>query len=118
MSYQKSRLTSINTNVRNKLIQTFGILFFSFDSWNDIIDRARFCICFINNNDTESGSGIFLIGGVGIQDAAALDITVSYELAILSNPRFVEGPLIPGAMTAFNPNIPEGSGFQLFVHNP
>ncbi len=53
-----------------------------------------------------AGEGIFLIQGVGIEDASALEINVSYDTATLVNPRIVEGPLVTGAMTAVNPNIP------------
>ena len=53
-----------------------------------------------------AGDGVFLIRGVGVEDAAALDITVVYDTATLANPRVIEGPLIAGAMTATNPNVP------------
>jgi hypothetical protein len=53
-----------------------------------------------------AGEGIFLLQGIGIEDAAALEITVSYDTATLANPRVVEGPLIAGAMTAVNRNVP------------
>jgi hypothetical protein len=52
------------------------------------------------------GDGVFLLQGVGVEDAAALEITVQYDTATLANPRVVEGPFITGSMTAINPNIP------------
>jgi len=52
------------------------------------------------------GNGVFLLQGIGIEDAAALEINISYDTATLSNPRVVEGPLVAGAMTAVNPNVP------------
>jgi hypothetical protein len=55
---------------------------------------------------SSTGDGIFLLQGIGIEDAAALEIIVSYDTATLANPRVVEGPLITGAMTAINPNVP------------
>jgi hypothetical protein len=53
-----------------------------------------------------AGEGIFLLQGVEIEDAAALEIIISYDQASLTKPRVVAGPLITGAMTATNPNIP------------
>jgi hypothetical protein len=53
-----------------------------------------------------AGDGVFLLQGVGIEDAAAFEISVLYDTATLANPRVVEGPLISGAMTAINPNVP------------
>jgi hypothetical protein len=55
---------------------------------------------------SSTGDGVFLLQGIGIEDAAALEIIVSYDTATLANPRVVEGPLITGAMTAINPNVP------------
>ncbi len=55
---------------------------------------------------SSSGNGVYLLQGSGIEDAAALEINISYDAATLSNPRVVEGPLVAGAMTAVNPNIP------------
>ncbi len=50
--------------------------------------------------------GVFLVQGTGIEGAAAMEINIGYDLSTLSNPRVVEGPLISGAMTAVNPNVP------------
>ncbi len=50
--------------------------------------------------------GVFLVQGIGIEGAAAMEINIGYDLSTLSNPRVVEGPLISGAMTAVNPNVP------------
>jgi hypothetical protein len=55
---------------------------------------------------TSGGDGVFQLQGIGIEDAAALEITVQYDTATLGSPRVVEGPLIAGAMLAVNPNIP------------
>jgi len=55
---------------------------------------------------SSEGDGVFLIKGIGIEDAAAIEIIVSYDVDTLANPRAVEGPLIAGAMTAINPNVP------------
>jgi hypothetical protein len=55
---------------------------------------------------TPGGDGIFLIQGIGIENAAALEIIVSYDTAALANPRVVAGPLITGAMSEINPNVP------------
>jgi hypothetical protein len=53
-----------------------------------------------------SGNGVFTVQGTGVDGAAALEITVTYDMATLADPRVVAGPLIAGAMTAFNPNVP------------
>ncbi len=55
---------------------------------------------------SSSGEGIFLLQGIGIEDASAMEINITYDTATLFNPRVVEGPLVTGAMTAVNPNIP------------
>jgi hypothetical protein len=55
---------------------------------------------------SSAGNGVFLVQGTGIENAAALEIIVSYDTAALANPRIVAGPLIAGAMTAINPNVP------------
>jgi hypothetical protein len=55
---------------------------------------------------SSAGNGVFLLQGVGVEDAAALDIIVVYDSATLANPRVSEGPLIAGAMTATNLNVP------------
>lgn len=53
-----------------------------------------------------TGDGVFTVQGTGIEDAAALEMNVLYDTAALANPRFVSGPLIAGAMTAVNPDVP------------
>jgi hypothetical protein len=55
---------------------------------------------------SSAGDGVFLLQGIGIEDAAAFEIIVSYDATTLANPRVVAGPLITGAMTAINPNVP------------
>jgi hypothetical protein len=55
---------------------------------------------------SSAGEGVFLLQGVGVEDAAAIEINVLYDTATLANPRVVEGPLIAGAMTAINPHVP------------
>jgi hypothetical protein len=55
---------------------------------------------------SSAGDGVFLLQGIGIESAAALEINIVYDTSALANPRVVEGPLIAGAMTAINPNVP------------
>lgn len=55
---------------------------------------------------SSTGEGVFLLQGIGIEDAAAFEIIVSYDTAALANPRVARGPLIAGAMTAINSNVP------------
>jgi len=52
------------------------------------------------------GAGVFLLQGSTIDGASAFDISVAYDTATLANPRVTEGPLISGAMSAINPNVP------------
>jgi len=55
---------------------------------------------------SSTGDGVFQVTGTGIEGASAIELAVSYDTASLANPRLVNGPLISGAMTAFNPNVP------------
>ncbi|MCK9417914.1 MAG: cohesin domain-containing protein [Nitrospirae bacterium] len=55
---------------------------------------------------SSTDNGIFQITGSDMTGVASMDITLSYDAATLSNPRVVVGPLISGAMTAVNPNVP------------
>lgn len=54
---------------------------------------------------SSSGNGGFLLQGHGMENVAALDITILYETATLANPRVTAGKLISGAMMAVNPNV-------------
>ncbi len=53
-----------------------------------------------------SGDGNYVLQGNGLENAAALEITLQYDSTSLSNPRVVEGGLIAGALMAVNPNVP------------
>jgi len=53
-----------------------------------------------------AGDGVYALQGLPVENASALDITIMYDTTTLTNPQVVEGPLIAGAMTAINPNIP------------
>jgi hypothetical protein len=55
---------------------------------------------------SSDGPGVFLLQGMGIEGASALEINILYDANTLANPRVVEGPLISGSMTAINQNIP------------
>lgn len=55
---------------------------------------------------SSSGNGGFLLQGVGMEDIAALDITITYDTATLANPRAATGGLISGALMAVNPKAP------------
>ena len=55
---------------------------------------------------SSAGDGVFLVQGIGIEDAGALEINVSYDTVTLANPRVVTGPLVAGSMNAVNPNLP------------
>jgi len=53
-----------------------------------------------------AGDGVFALQGVGIEDASALEIVITYDSSTIVSPRVIEGPLISGAMMAINPNVP------------
>src|SRR6266508_3269878 len=53
---------------------------------------------------SSSGSGGFLLRGVGMENVSAMDITITYDASTLSNPRVTKGELITGALMAVNPN--------------
>ncbi len=55
---------------------------------------------------SSSGSGGFVLHGNGMDNVAALDITITYDTATLANPQVTSGGLITGALTAVNPNVP------------
>lgn len=64
------------------------------------------------------GADIFDIKAANMKDVAAIELTLSYDTAALSNPRFTEGPLISGAMTAVNLNIPGTIKIAIIRTNP
>jgi hypothetical protein len=53
-----------------------------------------------------SGDGSYVVQGIGVESAAAMDITVSYDPATLTSPQFTQGDMISGAMVAVNDTIP------------
>jgi len=53
-----------------------------------------------------SGDGGFSLQGVGMENVAALDVTINYETSTLSNPRVMPGVFISGALMQVNPNVP------------
>src|SRR3990172_10169780 len=55
---------------------------------------------------SSSGNGTFVLQGSAVDGVAALDITVRYDVATLTNPQVTQGGLISGAMMAVNANVP------------
>jgi len=55
---------------------------------------------------SSSGGGVYSLQGVGLVNAAGIDVTITYDSTTLSNPHVVRGGLISGAMVAVNPNSP------------
>jgi hypothetical protein len=55
---------------------------------------------------TPQGGGLFLLQGAGLENVAAMDITVHYDAGSLGNPRIEQGELIAGAMMAVNAGVP------------
>lgn len=53
-----------------------------------------------------SGDGSYVMQGIGVESAAAMDITVSYDPTTLASPQFTQGDMISGAMVAVNDTIP------------
>ena len=55
---------------------------------------------------SSSGGGVYSLQGVGLVNAAGIDVTITYDSSTLSNPQVVRGGLVSGAMLAVNPNSP------------
>ncbi len=55
---------------------------------------------------SNSGAASYILQGVGMENVAALDVTITYSTRLLDNPRLMQGPLVSGAMTAINTNTP------------
>ena len=53
-----------------------------------------------------SGRGVFIVQGTGLAGVAALDFTIAYDAATLSNPAVAPGSLVSGGMTAANAGTP------------
>lgn len=53
-----------------------------------------------------AGDGVFVLRGTAVERAGAMEITITYDAAVLGNPRLVPGELISGALTAVNATIP------------
>jgi hypothetical protein len=53
-----------------------------------------------------SGNGVFTLQGNGMDNVAAMDITITYDASTLSNPQVTKEGLIADALMAFNPNVP------------
>ncbi len=49
-----------------------------------------------------AGTGAFLLSGADLDNLAGIDVTVSYDTTLLTNPRVVQGSVISGAMMAVN----------------
>jgi len=54
---------------------------------------------------TASGGGVYQLQGAGVESAAAMDITITYDAASLASPRVVQGTLISGALMAVNDTV-------------
>ena len=53
-----------------------------------------------------SGENSFILQGSGVENAAAMDITISYDASTLGSPQVAQGALISGAMMAVNDTLP------------
>lgn len=53
-----------------------------------------------------AADGVFILRGAGIEGVSGLDITVSYDLTTLSNPRVEVGSPVRGMLNAINPGNP------------
>jgi len=53
-----------------------------------------------------AADGVFVLQGAGIEGVSGLDITVSYDLTTLSNPRVEIGKPVRGMLNAVNPGNP------------
>ena len=61
-----------------------------------------------------AGSGDYVLQGISLEQAAALELTIIYDTAGLANPRVDQGSLLAGAMAAINVNVP-GSIRMAFI---
>lgn len=55
---------------------------------------------------SSSGNGVFALQGAGLAGVGAIDATISYDTATLSNPHVVQGGLLSGATMLANTNSP------------
>jgi hypothetical protein len=55
---------------------------------------------------SSSGGSSFVLQGTGVEGAAAIECTITYDSAAYGNPRVELGALSAGAMMAVNPNTP------------
>ena len=55
---------------------------------------------------TDSGDGRFSVNGAAMDGVAGIDLSISYDSALLSTPAVTQGGLVSGAMMAFNTNNP------------
>ena len=53
-----------------------------------------------------SGRGVFIVQGTGLTGVAAMDVTIAYDAATLSNPVVASGSLVSGGMAAANSGTP------------
>ena len=50
------------------------------------------------------GNGVYNLQGTNVDNAAAFDITITYDTSTLSNPSVSQGTLVAGGMMAVNVN--------------
>ena len=67
---------------------------------------------------TPLGSDVYDLQGVGLEDVAALDITITYDAVTLTNPRISQGSLVAGALIAVNSNMPGTVRIAIVTSNP
>lgn len=65
-----------------------------------------------------SGENVYQIQGAGIDGAAAIEATLSYDTAVYMNPRVQQGAMAAGAMMAVNPNVPGSIRIALIRTTP
>jgi hypothetical protein len=52
-----------------------------------------------------TGNGSFILQGSGMEGVSAMDVTITYDAATLSNPQVTKGGLIPDALMGVNPTV-------------
>jgi hypothetical protein len=62
---------------------------------------------------TPAGGGVFTLQASGLDAPAGIDITLTFDSSLLSNPRVVQGVLASGAMFAANTGLPGTVHFAL-----
>lgn len=71
-----------------------------------LVGTAQICRAAATLSVAPVGDGVFLLRGTALKETGGMDITITYDAAVLGNPHVTSGGLVVGALTAVNPNAP------------